>query len=117
MSRLADYLERNYIYIVMLVVATTFVFGGIASINDKSTPATTARYEQAIKKKEHRTTFFNKYKTYLPQFMDEGHFGIWLDTTDDESIVLLHSLVEVVGSEYEGDDGFAYMVDFLQVAY
>ena len=76
-----------------------------------------ATYEINKEKEVHRTTFFEEYKEWLPQFMDEKHFSVWLDNTDKESIVLLYGLVEAVGDEYDGDDGFGYMVDYLHVAF
>ena len=116
MSRFVDWLEDYYYYIVMIVVIAVFAFGGISMCNTKS-ETTTATVLNQSHKIEHRAEFFDKYKEHFPQFMDASDFSVWLDNTDKESIVLLHSLVEAYGNEYDGDEGFGNMDDYLEIAF
>ena len=118
MSRFTDWLEDNYYYLVMIVVVALFAFGGVATCSDKheekvSTDASERRQEID----EHRKAFFEKYSQFLPQFLDWKDFSHWIDTADKESIVLLHGVVEANGYEYQGDEGFADMIDYLQIVF
>ena len=118
MSRFTDWLEDNYYYLVMMVVVAFFAFGGIATCSDKHIDeAGVVASEKTRKKEEHRKAFFEEYSKCLPQFFDWKDFSHWIDTADKESIVLLHGVVEANGYEYQGDEGFADMIDYLQIAF
>lgn len=116
MSRLLGWIEDNYPYLAAIMVIAVFAFGGIASMCDKDDASVDFKRKTLETKAQidsNRADFYGKYREYFPQFPDERGFSMWLDDADKESIALLHALMEAVGDEYDGDEGFADMIEYL----
>lgn len=117
MRRFFEWLEDYYIYIVMIAVVAFFSLGGIASYCEKKDDGNSKEWTWNKEREEHRAAFYEKYSKLLPQFIDARDFSVWLDNTDKESIVMLYGVIEANSDEYEGDDGFGEMVDYLKIPF
>ena len=113
MERFIEWIEDYYIYFAMIFVIAFFSFGGIVSYCEKKDDGESEKWSLVKQIEENRTEFYEKYEELLPQFLTARDFSLWLDGADHESIVLLHSLIGTYSDEYDGDEGFADMVDYL----
>lgn len=122
MGKFFDWFEHNYLGIVLVVCLSFAAVCGAVCIFDKGKGEAMVEWERAqakraIEKEEHRSSFFNEFAEYLPQFQDPLTFSRWLDDADMEAIILLHSVIEKHSDEFYGDEGFGYMTEYLYVGY
>ena len=119
MSRIIDWLEDYYIYVVMFAVIAIFAFGGIVSRCDKDSNEIVREqtWEKRKVRDENRAAFYEKYCTELTQFASAMDFSIWLDEADVPSFALLHDYVMAKYGDYTDEDGYINLVDYLGYEY